>query len=302
MLYDLALQWTTSDGIIRRFDQHGVPLTGSWPEVGYIGCGSLDRPIDFVVRNDSLWGISYRQFLSGDQDILYCAQAPGGSYEPDHAANGPALADVVFDLFVSGSGWYLCSGSMVSFNEMEGRILKLDHSANVLWETPMGPATFGNLTRLARKGDSLALAAFPLLFWLDTSNGAVIGSAVLYEAEEGSGRITVHDGQLSWAVSTGGALRFGRLGADGEPLWSGSTSAHSVAGIGVDDQGRLWIGGSVPGSGMITCISPDGMPMGTWPYAASISDLRFADGRLLWTGKFEQGSDASYLISTIPQP
>ncbi len=301
MLYDLAINWTTSDGIIRRFEQNGVPLTASWPEVDYIGCGSLDRPIDFAMRNDSLWGISYRQLLSGDQDILYCAQAPGGIYEPDYAANGSALYDGVHDMHLHGTSWYLCAWQQMAPGETQGRILSLDHGANVIWETTLGPAAFGNPTRVARKGDSLAVAAFPLLFWLDVSNGAVIGSAVLYEAEEGVGRITVRDGQVSWAASTGGTLYFGRLDVDGAPLWSGSTTAHSVAGVGVDDEGRLWIGGSVPGSGMITGISAEGLPFGAWPHAASVSDLRFEEGRLIWTGKVLQGSGASYLISTIPQ-
>lgn len=303
MLYDQENNWTTSDGVIRRFDQNGVPLTGWWPDPGTIGCGSLDRPIDFAMRNDSLWGISYRQFLTGfPQDVLYCAQTPGGNYQPDHGANGEDLHDGVHDMHLHGSHWYLCAWQEVAPGQTQGRVLALDHSADPLWETVLGPATFGNPTRVARKGDSLAVAAFPLLFWLDAADGSVIGSTVLYEGEEGAGRISVRDGQLNWAVSTSDELHYGRLAADGTALWSGSTTAQSVAGIGMDDQGRLWIGGSADGNGRITRIDANGTPSGSWPYAVSVSDLRFADGRLMWTGRFQQSSSASYLISAIPQP
>ena len=255
MLFDLNMQWSTTDGIVRSYLEDGTAITGAVPD-HFIGCGSLDRPIDFTLRNDSLWGIASWQFIGGTpQDVLYCANAPAGNYAPDAASNGPDLYDGAYDLLVASSRWFISAWHQVSPTEFLSRIVALDLANNVLWETDLPLPPPGAPRTLAMRGDTLVVAAFPDIYWLNASTGAIIGSTSVYSGGQGSGRILWNGGNFLWAAHADGTLHYGRLDDLAQPLWSNSLAGSTVNGIAEDAQGRLWIGGNDGAGGLLTRIS-----------------------------------------------
>jgi hypothetical protein len=302
MIYDVEWTWSTQDGIVRRYLEDGTAITGYTPTY-LIGCGTLDRPIDFTLRNDSLWGVSRLMNVGGDpQDVLYCADSPSGEYAPDNALNGFELHDGAYDLLVGSSTWFISAWHEVSQSELLSRIVALDLANNVLWETDLPLPQPGARRTLAMRGDTLVVAAFPELYWLDMSTGAILGSTTVYTGGMGAGRVLWNGGSFLWAAHADGLLHYGKLNDQLQPVWSSSLAGSTVNGIAQDAQGRLWIGGNVGDSGMLTRISANGGLDGTWPQNASVSDLLFHNGRLIWTGELITNETDSYLTSGTPNP
>lgn len=299
MVLDSSLAWTTSDGIIRRYLSDGTGITGWWPE-HFIGCGSLDGYVDFEMRNDSLWGVSHWQFISGP--ITYCANSPSGGYSQDPLENGEFLEDGVLDLLVGSSHWFICAWHDVDFGQRDGRIVALDLNDNVLWQVDLPENVFGTPHTLALRGDTLVVGAFPHLHWLDVSSGAHLGSTTVYNGPPGTGRVLWDGGNFLWAANADGTLHYGRLNDLAAPLFANAIAGSTVNAITKDAQDRMWIGGSNGPAGAITRISPSGNVDGTWAYSASVTDIEFAGGRLHWAGRLLPNAPDTYLISGTPNP
>ncbi len=305
MMEDESGLWTQSDGIIRRYDANGMALTGYAPEGTSIGCNaSLDHHIDIHVRNDSIWGIASWQYLGGSeaQDVLFCAQSPGGSWSPDAAINGEMLADGVHALLVTADSRYLCAWHEVSTGQADGRVIAFDMSDNVLWDVALPLSSFGAVHALATSGDSLAVAAFPELHWLEASTGTHTSSTTLYVGAEGHGTLTTVGSDLFWAAEAGGTVYYGKRDGAGASVWTGTAPGISVNAIAVDAQERLWIGGNGTTDGKLIKVEADGTLDATYSYGATLTDLDFSNGRLSWTGQLVAGDPSTYLVNTTPQP
>jgi hypothetical protein len=303
MVEDDIPAWVVGGGVIRRYDPNGLTLTGYSPELTSIGCGgALDHPIDLHVRNDSIWGIAYWQQLGPPQDVLFCAQSPIGAWTPNAMANGAFLHDGVRSMLITADRRYLCAWHESSADQRDGRILSFDLADNVLWDVPLPEPTYGTVQSIAALGDSIAVAAFPNVHWLQASTGAYTSTIALYTGAEGAGIILVNGGELYWAARVAGAVQYGKLDGGGNALWSGSAPDLDVLAIAVDDLGRLWIGGNGTNEGRIVKVEANGMFAGSYSYARSVTDIDFSNGRLSWTGALSPGSDSTYLINTTPEP
>jgi len=304
MVGDEAGFWTTGDGIIRRYDTNGMALTGNAPESTYIGCGgSLDHPVDFHVRNDSIWGIARWQYLGGSpQDILFCAQSPSSSWTPDASVNGDLLADGVSAMQLTADRRYLCAWHEVSFGQADGRVIAFDMSDNVLWDISLPLGAFGSIHALAASGDSLAVAAFPELHWLGNATGVHTSSTTLYSGAAGRGALAIVGGDLYWAAEADGTVHYGKRNATGASVWSGSAPGITVNAIAIDAQERLWIGGNGTNEGKLIKVEADGTLDAAYSYGATLTDLDFSNGRLSWTGQLAIGDPSTYLVNTTPQP
>jgi len=306
MVHDNNDTWTTSDGIVRSYLEDGTPITGYMPYYR-LNCGHLDYAIDFTLRNDSMWGVSLHENL-GNSDRLYCANTPAGDHEPNNELNGLDLPDGAYALHVSSSRWFISAWHQVSTTERLSRIVALDFSNNVLWETdlpmvtPGYPDTQGPSRTLVERGDSLGVAAFPELIWLDADTGEPLGSTTLYTGDLGVGAVLWNGEAFLWAAHADGLLHYGKLNGLAEPLWSSSIAGSTVNGIAEDVQGRLWIGGTAGVNGMLTRISPAGAVEGSWPQYASVTDVVFHNDRLFWTGSLMINEIDSYLMVGTPNP
>lgn len=299
MVLDESMQWTTWDGIIREFLTDGTGITGYTPYL-YINCGSLDHYVDFEMRNDSLWGVSSWQYLSGP--ITYCANSPSGDYSQNAMENGEYLHDGVLDLLVGSNKWFICAWHEVSFTQRDARIVALDMSNTVLWQVDLPEADFGVVHTLAQRGDTLVLGAFPHLHWLDATSGALLGTTTVYNGTSGTGRVMWDGGSFFWAAHANDTLHYGRLDAQAVPLFTNALPGSSVNAIAKDAQDRLWIGGTTGSSGTLTRISATGAVDGTWTYGASVTDMEFANGRLFWAGRLLPNATESYLVCGTPNP
>lgn len=299
MVLDSSNAWSTSDGIIRQYLSDGTSITGYWPEYT-IGCGTLDHYVDFAMRNDSLWGISGWQYISGP--ITYCTNSPSGGFSQDPMENGEFLEDGVRDLLVGRSSWYICAWHDVSQSQRDGRIVALEMSDNVLWQVDLPMNDFGEAHTLAIRGDTLVVGAFPELHWLDVASGAHLGTTTLYTGPPGTGRVLWDGGSFLWAANAGGTLHYGRLDDLAAPLFANAIAGSSVNAIAKDAQDRLWIGGTNGAGGVLTRIGPSGNVDGTWTHGASVSDLEFAGGKLYWTGRLLPNAPDTYLICGTPNP
>ncbi|MBL7951740.1 MAG: hypothetical protein JNM62_08465 [Flavobacteriales bacterium] len=305
LMEDALGLWTQSDGVIRRYDANGMALTGYAPEAPSIGCNaSLDHHIDFHVRNDSIWGISRVQNLGGSQaqDILFCAQSPDSTWRPDGSINGEFLSDGVNGLLVTAETRYLCAWHEVSPEQADGRVIAFDMNDALLWDVALPLVGFGAVHALAAAGDSLAVAAFPYLHWLQTSTGAHTSSTTLYSGDAGQGVLITAGNELYWAAESGGTVHYGKHDATGASVWSGTAPGITVNAIAVDAQGRTWIGGNGPTAGNLIKVLADGTLEGTYTFGATVADIDFSNGRLSWTGQLMTGDPSSYLINAIPQP
>ncbi len=301
MLEDDIPHWTIGDGVIRRYDPDGLPLDGAYPNTTSIGCsGTLDRPIDLFVRNDSIWGIAYWRQLGGG--ILFCAQGPSGTWVPDNTINGYELADGVSSMLVTADRRYLCAWHEVSHDVRDGRVVAMDLANNVIWDVQLPTPAYGAIHALAVMGDSVAVASFPDLYWLDASTGALLSTTTLYSGGSGHGSVLSNNGSLYWAASVSGMVHYGKLDATGASLWSGTASGSTVNAIAVDDQDRLWIGGNGSSEGRLIKVEADGTYEGSYSTGETITDLDFTNGRLSLTGKWTANDPSSYLINTIPEP
>lgn len=301
MLSDDIDQFTISDGVLRRYDANGLALTGYWPESTSIGCGgSLDHPVDFFVRNDSIWGIAYWQQLAGD--ILFCAQDPSGTWTPDASLNGAELSDGVRSMLVLGNLRYLCAWHQTSYTQTDSRVVALDLTNNVIWDTSLPATGFGTVQSAAELGDSLGVAAFPDLYWLHATDGQYTSTTQLYTGGIGHGVVLRNGADLYWAANDSDAVHFGKLDLSGNAIWSGTAPEITVNAIAVDDQGRLWIGGNGATEGKLIKVEANGDYTGTYTNGATITDVDFSNGRLSWTGRLTPNDPASYLINTIPDP
>ena len=292
----------TNQGNIRRYLSDGTRLEGLYP-YGSVGCGSLNRPIDFTVRNDSLWGLSFYNPFGWPEEGLYCLQSPGGEYLPESDQNGD-LWDGAYDLLVSNSACYMSTWRAFAQGEVDNRVVALDLSNNVMWETVMDSSQSSYAIRrtLADRGDTVVVAAFPEVYWLDAGTGAVLGSTTVYSGGEGAGQVLWNGTEFLWAAYADDLLRFGKLDAQAVPVWSNSVAGSTVKAIAQDAQGRLWIGGSTGSVGSLTRISSSGIVEGTWPQNHSVTDLLFQNGRLFWTGYLLGDERTAYLIAGTPQP
>ena len=108
--------------------------------------------------------------------------------------------------------------------------------------------------------------------------------------------------EFLWAANADDLLRFGKLDEQAVPVWSNSVAGSTVKAIAEDAQGRLWIGGNIGTSGMLTRISSSGVVEGTGPQNRSVTDLLFHNGRLAWTGYLLGNGLTAYLIVGTPQP
>ncbi len=306
MVRDDNMTWTTQDGVIRRYDPNGLALNGYYPEVRSIGCNaSLDRPIDFLVRNDSIWGISYWQYLGGSpQDITFCAQGPGDyHWSPDANANGPDLWDRATAMAVKGADQFVLAMHQVNATVADGRLIRIGINGDAIWDEQLPIANYGETHALVMMpGDSLGVAAFPLLHWFQTATGAYSSTDTLYSGAASPGRIIHAGNALYWAAQDSGTVRYGKLDDNGSPVWTGTAPGITVMALAVDDQQRLWIGGSANGEGKVIKVEADGVLNGTYTFGASITDLDFSNGRLSFTGRWLANDPATYLINTIPQP
>ncbi len=296
-------QWTLGGGVIRSYDQAGLPMEGYSPNPTYIGCGgSLGAPEDFFVRNDSIWGIARWQYVGGDQDMLFCAQGPSGTWFPDHTINGDFLYDGASSMLVTADRRYLCAWHDVSQDVRDGRVVAMDLANNVIWDVQLPSPAYGAIHSLAVMGDSVAVASFPDLYWLDASTGALLSTTTLYSGGSGNGSVLSNNGSLYWAASVSGTVHYGKLDAAGASLWSGTASGSTVNAIAVDDLDRLWIGGNGNSEGRLIKVEADGTYEGSYSTGETITDIDFTNGRLSLTGKWTVNSASSYLINTIPEP
>lgn len=306
MVRDDNMQWTTQDGVIRRYDPNGLALNGYSPDARSIGCNaSLDRPIAFHVRNDSIWGISYWQYLGGTaQDITFCAQGPGDyHWSPDAAANGAELWDRAVAMAVDGTDQLVLAQHQVNASVTDGRLIRIGITGTPLWDEQLPVATYGETQAMVvMPNDSLGVAAFPLLHWFQSATGTYSSTDTLYSGAAGPGRIIFAGDALYWAAQDNGTVRYGKLGNNGSPVWTGSAPGITVMALAVDGQQRLWIGGHANGEGKVIKVEADGALDGTYTFGASITDLDFSNGRLSFTGRWLANAPSTFLINTIPQP
>lgn len=299
MVLDSNLAWTTSDGIVRQYFLDGTEISGPWPDYS-IGCGSLDIYRDFELRNDSLWGVSQWQYISGP--ITYCANGPSGGYSQDPLENGQELQDGVHDLLVGTNAWFICAWHEVDFGQRDGRIVALDLSDNVLWQVDLPESQFGAPHTLALRGDTLVVGAFPVIHWLDVASGAHLGSTTVYSGPPGTGRVLWDGGNFLWAAHADGTLHYGRLNDLASPLFANAIAGSTVNAITKDAQDRMWIGGNNGATGSLTRIGTNGDIEGVWPQSGSVTDLEFASGKLFWAGRLMPNAPDSYLICGTPNP
>lgn len=290
--------WTIGHGVIRRYDMNGIPLTNYWPEETSIGCvPTLDTPIDLVVRNGAIWEIAKFKDLISAQDSAFCSIAPNnGYYEADETLNGPLLKDGARELLVTGGQWYVCAWHETAPSERNGRILAFGTNNDLLWQTDLPIAQYGDIHTFTELNDSIAVAGFPNVYWLRPSDGAHTSTTVLYNGPGGNGKLVRHGQALYWAVNTGGTIRYGKTDANGNGAWSGTAPGFGINAIAVDGTGALWIGGETPGAGLLVHVASDGTLGSAYPQGATVTDVESDGQRVMWTGRSYPGRPNTYLI------
>ncbi len=292
---------TTSDGIVRRYDGTGIPLDGYSPFT-YFGCGSLDAPVDFHFRNDSVWGLMYWQYVGGDQPILYCLTTPGGVYSP--APLFPAyLHQWSTDLLVQGTESTITASYDSTLTIAHQRLTRVDVAGAVIWDHIFPTSQFHGFAALdgMANGD-LVVADFPNVQLFSAVSGNLIDTYPAYSGPATlRGDIKIWNGEIYWAATEGGTVHYGRMDPSGAPIWSDDIPGSDVTKITVDDQGHMWLVGTFAGQGVISVIDPNGSVVGSWNYGATLTDVVFDSPRISITGAMNASpAPATFIITGTP--
>ena len=297
---DGAYEISTTDGVVRRYNANGLPMDGTYAYTNF-DCGSLDAPIDFYFRNDSTWGLMTWQYIGGNQPILYCLTTPGGGYSPQ-----PILDDGLYqqatDLLVQGTDCTISASYDSTFTAEHQRLTKVDVGGVVIWDRLYPTAQFNGFAALenAPNGD-IIVADMPEVHVFSATNGDLLNSFSAYTgAPTLKGDIKVWNNEIYWAATEGTMVYYGRTLLDGTPVWSDTIASSDATRIAVDDQGRMWLIGTLSGQGVLSVIEADGSLNGTWYYGASLTDIQFGNSRIHITGAMDATDPTTFLISGTP--
>lgn len=296
---DLMMELTTSDGVVCRYDANGLPLD-AYPFASF-GCGSLDHPIAFFVRNDSVWILMYHQLIGGDQPISCCLRTPGGEYQP--SSGSPfTIQQTATDIYIEGTDCTISASSDSTFTEAHQRLTRVDVSGNVIWEVMFPTDQFNGFSAVEGVvGGDLLVADFPDLHWFSPSNGDLVATISAYTgAPTLKGDVKIWNNEIYWAATEGATIHYGRTAFDGTLVWSDSIASSDVTEIAVDDQGRMWLIGTFAGQGVLSVIGADGVLIDTWYYGAALSDVDFGNSRITITGAMSSTSPDSFMVTGIP--
>ena len=289
---------SSSGGIIFRFDSAGVPIESYYPELT-ADCGSLDRHIDFTLRNDSVWSISRHQYVGGDQPVLFCLNTPSGNWGPSPPTG--ASTKMATDLLVTDSHVYICGSVDSNSTVSRQSIYALDLEGDLLWDTLYDPEQFATLTHMAHWNGKLMVAEPPNLHHISGSDGAIISTQQLYMGT-GPGRARLHvvGTDLYWASLENSILHYGKLDSAGITTFASSTPADDLTGLAVDEQSRMWItcGATI---GNIKVIDQNGTMVSTYHFGAQAHDVIFGNGWITIAGRLNTATTESFLISGPPQ-
>jgi len=307
VLDDIMLA-TNDDELLYPILADGTDLAPASP--GAVNVGSLDHLVDIERYNSRTYVIISHQNIGGMQDVYWHVQ--GGANDLTIQSPEEDLDDVPHDLLVNADGLFIAGSSRVISGAYEGRLIRADHDANVLWDvswSPNGTVAGGAFTAIAVKGDSLLAIAYPLMVIFDKSTGSYIGQADITIGLNLPGgwptRVAVSGSDLYWIRTYPTMLEYGHFQM--EEIIGSITQIDGLApsyrtSVSIDASGRPWFAYTDNGTGRWIKADSDAMPTSSGSLYGSISDMRHVNGKLLFTGQFDASQGTSYVVCGTPQP
>jgi hypothetical protein len=299
--------WMIDEGAIMpgvsgiwRYDSAGVPFEAFWP-VFDAECGNSNSYVDFTGRNDTMWSITDRQV---NTEITFCMKAAienfGAFSSYQYPVNG-SLSERATDLLLTAHDRLYICGSVDSTQTIRKQtLIAFDQAGDLIWDTVFNAAQFMEFSHMAMWNGKWMVAEFPRLHQFSEADGSWISSQTLYAGSgSANGRIHVAMGELYWAAYKNGIMHYGKLGPDGQEVFSSTTSANNVTGLTVDDQGRMWVTcGQGPGN--IKVIDAAGTSVSNYTHGHTAHDVLFSNDRITIVGRHSSIGSETFLISGIP--
>jgi len=301
-----------NDEVKLPFLPDGSDVAPAYPD--RFNVGSLDHLVDLTVIDSVPYALMAHQNIGGVVQDQYWHLFAGAA-ELIIQSPEEDLLDVGLDMQVEADAIYVCGSSMVgTANNDRGRSIKTDLQGNVLWDVlwdPVGTDALGRFSSVVVLGDTVVMAAFPLLVLFDRNTGTFIDTedpAALTPPLQGDARLVAGSDRIHWACIQGNTLHFGYWsfteGATGGGGAFFQTYATPPAGLDVvlGENGEWWIGTTAEGQGRLLRVGTDADLLSTSTLYASITDLDFVNGKLSITGKLDATNPTSYVLVGTPQP